>query len=62
MWTGRFCKMLFQSTILSIFIPGIFAKSLMSKVTTENPKEMQVAPIIPICLPSAQVVDVPEGF
>ncbi len=54
--------MLFQSTILSIFIPGIFAKSLMSKVTTENPKEMQVAPIIPICLPSAQVVDVPEGF
>jgi len=39
-------KMFSQRIIFPTFIPGIFSKSLKSRVTTENPKEMQVAPII----------------
>ena len=39
-------KMFSQRVIFSTFIPGIFSKSLKSRVTIENPKEMQVAPII----------------
>lgn len=35
-----------QRVIFSTFIPGIFSKSLKSRVATENPKEIHVAPII----------------
>ena len=35
-----------QGANFSIFKPGILSKSLASEVTTENPKEIEVAPII----------------
>jgi hypothetical protein len=35
-----------QGANFSIFKPGILSKSLTSEVTTEKPREIQVAPII----------------